>query len=243
MKAMKLCDLHTHVLPGVDDGAAHMEASLQMLRNAVASDVTLVVATPHCNRPFVDGNYLDRNLMDRFYQLQQAAKDIPVQLALGAEAWVDQYLPRYLREGKIPTINGSRYLLTEFPMDAPEEMFSEMLQTIRELGYIPLVAHPERYAAVCRAPQIVAQWLDMGCHLQLTGASITGEYGKTVQRTATFLLQNDFVACVASDAHGMHRRSNFLMTVYDHLSVRYSKQYAGCLMYENPMRICCNDDI
>ena len=118
-----------------------------------------------------------------------------------------------------------------------------MLQSTLELGYIPLIAHPERYLSVCQTPQIVAPWLDMGCHLQLTGGSIMGEYGKTVQRTATFLLQQDFVACVASDAHGLHHRSNFLMDVYDHLSLRYSKHYAGCLMYENPMGICCDNDI
>ena len=83
----------------------------------------------------------------------------------------------------------------------------------------------------------------MGCHLQLTGGSILGQYGKTVQRTAAFLLKNDLVACVASDAHGVDHRSNFLLDVYDHLSVRYGKQYAMCLMYDNPMRICANLDL
>ena len=240
---MKLCDLHTHVLPNVDDGAQEMEYALQMLRNAVASDVELLAVTPHCNRPGVMGNYLDDGLWDRFLQLQKAASDIPVRLVLGAEVLADEKLPQLLSQNKIPTINESRYLLTEFPVDAKPEAFSDMLQRILELGYIPLVAHPERYTSVCQMPQIVAPWLDMGCHLQLTGGSIMGEYGKTVQRTAAFLLQQDLVACIASDAHGLHHRSNFLMDVYDHLSLRYSKHYAQCLMYEIPMGICCDDDI
>ena len=240
---MKLCDLHTHVLPGVDDGASEMEYALQMLRNAAASDVELLAVTPHCNRPYEKGNYLDDSLLDRFLQLQQAAEDIPVRLVLGAEVLADQLLPQLLRQKKIPTINGSRYLLTEFPADASPDFFQDTLQSILALGYIPLIAHPERYLAVCQMPQIVGPWLDMGCHLQLTGGSIMGEYGKTVQRTAVFLLQQDLVACVASDAHGLHHRSNFLMDVYDHLSLRYSKHYAGCLMYENPMGICCDNDI
>lgn len=240
---MKLCDLHTHLLPGVDDGASTMEYALQMLRNAAASDVALLAVTPHCNRPYERPNYLDDDLLDRFAQLQQAAKDIPVQLVLGAEVFANELLPQLLQQKKLPTVNGSRYLLTEFPVDATPDFFQEALQSILTLGYIPLIAHPERYLAVCKAPQIVAPWLDMGCHLQLTGGSITGEYGKTVQRTAAFLLQQDFVACIASDAHGIHHRSNFLLDVYDHLSLRYSKQYAGCLMYENPMGICLDDDI
>lgn len=240
---MKLCDLHTHILPGVDDGASAMEHALQMLRNAAASDVELLAVTPHCNRYSEMHNYLDDSLLERFLQLQQAAKDIPVDIVLGAEALVDEFLPQLLRQKKIPTINGSRYLLTEFPVDASPDYFQDMLQSILGLGYIPLVAHPERYTAVCQKPQIVAPWLDMGCHLQLTGGSILGDYGKTVQRTAAVLLQQDLVACVASDAHGPHHRSNFLLNVYDHLRLRYSKQYAQCLMYENPMGICCDNDI
>ena len=240
---MKLCDLHTHLLPGVDDGARTMEDALQMLRNAAASDVEQLAVTPHCNRPCEICNYLDDSLLDRFLQLQQAAKDIPVRLVLGSEVLVDELLPQLLRQKKIPTINGSRYLLTEFPVDATPGFFQNMLQSILEIGYIPLIAHPERYISVCQMPQIVVPWLDMGCHLQLTGGSILGEYGKTVQRTAVYLLQQDLVACVASDAHGLHHRSNFLLDVYDHLSLRYSKHYAGCLMYENPMGICCDNDI
>ena len=240
---MKICDLHTHLLPGVDDGASTMEYAMQMLRNAAASDVEMLAVTPHCNRPYEMHNYLDDSLLARFLQLQQAAKDIPVRLVLGAEVLVDEFLPDLLRQKKIPTINGSRYLLTEFPVDASPAFFEEALQSILALGYIPLVAHPERYLSVCQMPHIVAPWLDMGCHLQLTGGSITGEYGKAVQSTAVFLLQQDFVACIASDAHGLHHRSNFLLDVYDHLSLRYSKHYAQCLMCETPMGICCDNDI
>ena len=232
---MKLCDLHTHILPGADDGAPSMEYALQMLQNAVASDVKLLAVTPHCNSVYGDGNYLDKQLKTRFLQLQQAAKDIPVQLVLGAEVRVNEQMLSCLKQGKLPTINASRYLLTEFSPDT--EAFAPVLQSIRECGYIPLVAHPERYTAVCKSPQMVMQWLDMGCHLQLTGGSILGEYGKTVQKTAAFLLQNDLVACVASDAHGLHGRSNFLLDVYDHLHIQYSKAYANCLMYTNPLRM------
>jgi len=240
---MKLCDLHTHVLPGVDDGAQTMEYALQMLQNAAASDVELLAVTPHCNCAFGRQNYLDQDLRDRFLRLRQAAGDIPVQLVLGAEVRVNGELPERLAQGKLPTLNGSRYLLTEFSADTKAEDFPDALQAILALGYIPIVAHPERYMAVCRNPQTVLSWLDMGCHLQLTGGSVLGEYGKTVQRTAASLLQHDLVACVASDAHGLHRRSNFLLDVCDHLSVRYSRQYALCLLYENPMRICYDDDI
>lgn len=234
---MKICDLHTHVLPGVDDGAQDLEQALQMLANAAASDVEFLALTPHCNTPQVPLEVLLPVIENRFRTLQEAASGIPVTLALGAELRVTQELPALLRTGNIPTINGSRYLLTEFPMDFEADLFPEVLDAIQNCGYVPLVAHPERYAAVCRQPEIVAQWLDMGCHLQLTGGSILGAYGKHVQQAAAFLLRNDYVACVASDAHGTHSRTNYLMDVYDHLTVRCSRQYAKCLMHTNPLRI------
>jgi len=240
VSAMKLCDLHTHVLPGADDGAPTMEYALQMLQNAVASDVSLLAVTPHFRGPNPTPT---EDLQARFLLLQQAAQTLPVQLFLGAEVLADAHLLQQLPQRKLPTISGGRYLLTEFPVDASSEYFSETLQGLLDLGYIPLVAHPERYRAVCQQPRIVLPWLDMGCHLQLTGRSLLGEYGKSIQRTAAFLLQKDLVACIASDAHGLHRRSNFLLDVYDHLSVQYSKQYAKCLMYENPAAICHNESL
>ena len=238
---MKLCDLHTHILPGVDDGAPTMEYALEMLQNAQASDVSLLAVTPHCNTPVGNGWSSPQELQERFLQLQQAAKDIPVQLVLGAEVRVTEELPKLLKEGKIPTLNGSRYLLTEFSRRTHPADFARGLQGILDCGYVPLIAHPERYLAVCDRPETVVQWLDMGCHLQLTGESVLGLYGRTVQRAAGFLLRNDLVACVASDAHGLHSRSNFLLEVYDHLAVHYSKAYAGCLMAENPARILNNE--
>ena len=240
MNAMKFCDLHTHVLPGADDGAPTMEYALQMLQNAVASDVSLLAVTPHWGGPCPTPT---EDLRARFLLLQQAAQSLPVQLYLGAEVLADAHLLPQLSPGTLPTISGGRYLLTEFPVDADPAYFLETLQRLLDLGYIPLVAHPERYHAVCQQPQIVLPWLDMGCHLQLTGRSLLGEYGKNIQRTAAFLLQKDLVACIASDAHGLHRRSNFLLDVYDHLSVQYSKQYALCLMRENPTAICLNADL
>ena len=230
---MKLCDVHTHILPGVDDGAPTMEYALQMLENAVASDVEWLAVTPHWQVADTDSSAMDARLRADFRRLQEAAVDIPIHLVIGAEVRVTDALP----SGKMPTLNDSRYLLTEFATDTDGAAFLPTLESLMTAGYIPLVAHPERYAAVCRDPRLVQDWLDCGCHLQLTGGSVMGNYGKTVQRTAATLLRNDLVACIASDAHGLHGRSNFLLDVYDHLHIQFSKGYANCLMYTNPLRM------
>lgn len=242
---MKFLDLHTHILPGVDDGAQTMEDSLGMLRNAQASNVTAVVATPHCNVPPQWTNYNCAQFREKFLELRRQAKEarIPVQIIAGAEVRVTEDLPLLLEQGKVLTINDGRYVLTEFLPWASVDYVQEHLDLILAQGYIPLVAHPERYMAVCRMPALVGQWLDMGCHVQLTAGSILGKFGSEARRASEYLLKNDMVACVASDAHGVKRRTNFLMDTYDHLALRYSKGYAQSLMWETPLRICGSEQL
>ena len=240
---MKIFDLHTHVLPGVDDGAANMEEALQMLRNAAASDVRCLGVTPHCNVPGCFDNYASESLAEAFVRLQRAAQQIPVQLIPGAEVHVTEQLPALLQQGRIPTLNSSRYLLTEFSFRVSRESSLAMLRNILAQGYVPVVAHPERLGAVCEDPRIVEDWLRLGCHIQLTGGSILGKFGIQSAHCAQFLLQNVLVACVASDAHGCRMRTNYLADVYSHLELHYSGQYAHALMWENPLRICKNETI
>lgn len=240
---MRICDIHTHVLPGVDHGAMKLEIALQMLRNAVASDVEYVALTPHFDISNIPAQRIWEKMQTQFRLFQESAKEIPVKLALGAEVHISPVLLEQLDELELPTINGSRYLLTEFPMFYPENRFVPVLEQLLQREYIPLIAHPERYAAVMQQPWITEQWLDMGCHLQITGDSIMGNNGKKVRQAAMELLRRDLVACVASDAHGTHERTNYLMGAYDHLSVHFSHQYAQCLLESNPLRIWQNEDL
>ena len=240
---MKLCDLHTHVLPGIDDGAQNMEQALQMLQNAVASEVAYLVATPHFDVSQCPASQLLDRMEAQFQKLQEAAASIPVELALGAEVRISPELMAQLDILRLPTLGGGQYLLTEFPRFMPQEQFVPVLEKLLRRDYIPLIAHPERYAAVNENPWIVEQWLDMGCHIQITGSSMQGNYGRTAQRTADELLRKDFVACVASDAHGLNERTNYLMGSYDHLTVQFSRQYAQCLLHTNPLRIWRNETL
>ena len=235
---MEMLDLHAHVLPGVDDGAATEAEALQMLRNAVASDVQALVVTPHCNVPGMPKNHLTAQLKGQFQRLCLLAKDLPLQLMLGSEVRCTEDLPFLLRQGLIPTLNGSRYILAEFPHGGDRGSYRSTLQGILDAGFVPLVAHPERYSAVCREPAMVQQWLEMGCHVQLTAGSILGKFGREIMHTARYLLDRDMVACVASDAHGTEKRTNYLSDTYTHLQLRYSNDYARALLWDNPRRIC-----
>lgn len=231
---MKICDIHTHILPGVDDGAQTISQALQMLKNAAASDVEYLMLTPHCNRTEREDRLC---LQEQFQLLRREAAGIPVNLGLGAEVHVTDRMPAQLKAGSFPTLNGSRYLLTEFPFSWEHENFLPMLEQILSLGYIPLVAHPERYDAVIRNPATVIPWLERGCHVQLTGASIVGKYGSRIRQTSEYLLKNGLVCCVASDAHGVEGRTNNLLEAQSNLTLYYSRQCAKALLWDNPMKI------
>ncbi len=242
---MNIVDIHAHILPNIDDGARHMNEALEMLRNAAASDVSAIVATPHCNLTGMFENYSSAMLLDSLNALRKRAEaeNIPVELFPGAEVRAARNLPQLLESGCLLTLNNSRYLLTEF---APDDSAGFIIRTLREIlayGCVPVVAHPERYYAVWVRPQIVVKWLDLGCHIQLTAGSILGQFGQRARKTADCLLENDLVACIASDAHDTIFRTNYLGEAYACLQNYYPDGYAQVLMYDNPMRICRNQPL
>ncbi len=240
---MNLLDIHTHVMPGIDDGAANLEQSLDMLRNAQASHVAAVVATPHCNIPGFCQNVYDEDFLQNLRQLRTAAQQaqIDVQILAGMEVRVNDALLSLLHSKKVLTLNGSRYLLTEFAPDAAPGYCIGMLKKILSLGYTPVIAHPERYGCVWQRPDCVDDWLALGCHTQVTGGSLLGKFGMDAKRTADILLERDWVTCIASDAHGVLRRTNYLMDVADYLTRHYSADHAQRLLQTNPLRICQNE--
>ncbi len=239
---MKIIDLHTHILPGVDDGADSMKTALEMLRNADASNVIALAATPHCNCPNMPGNYYDTDYVDALRAIRREAEKAGIQAKIlsGMELRAGDNLKLILEQGWALGINGSRYLLTEFRPDVTLADCREKLQLILAHGFFPLVAHPERYGAVWQNPAAVGEWLDMGCHVQITGGSILGKFGRDPWIAADHLIKNDMVAIVASDAHGLRYRTNNLISVYDHLSMHYSPQYARMVLMQNPYAICQN---
>ena len=125
-----MIDLHCHILPGVDDGSSSEEESCRMARLAVESGVTAVCATPHCNVPGCFDNYRTEALEERFLCLARllGERDIPLRLYAGMEVYVTPETPRHLREGKLLTLGGSRYLLVEFGFEAPFSFAQRMLE-------------------------------------------------------------------------------------------------------------------
>lgn len=231
-----MIDLHCHILPGLDDGSGSLDESIEMAAMAADQGVRHIVATPHCltgSAPdVIDGVAMLREL------LQEA--QIPIRLYAGMEIFGSFDTARLLQERKLLTLNGSRYPLIEFSFYTDGTAETEILQTVIDAGYTPLVAHPERYEYILQQPRMINQWKKMGCLFQVNRCSLLGRYGEDIQMMALELVERGFAAAVATDAHSSKVRTPRARDAYEMLYHSVSPVAAETLMIHNPKKIITN---
>lgn len=241
-----MIDLHCHILPGVDDGAPDLAEALQMARMAADSGVGTIVATPHCNIPDAPmPNYLDKALLDRLVQLRTAIKDagIPLKLYGGAEVFCTPQISELLESRKLLPLAGTRYLLVEFYFDESPEFMEDCFRRISRQGFIPVIAHPERYGAVQQDPQLIPRWFRKGYIILLNKGTILGRLGHRAEVCARWILEHGFAHAVASDAHGTEFRTPHMSELQYHLTSRYGPGCAQLLLSVNPGRIVKDQNV
>lgn len=240
-----MIDIHTHILPGIDDGSQTMSDSIRMAQIAADSGVDALIVTPHCNIEGLYENYYDDALVKRFRALETMIKEekIPLDLYLGMEIYGTEEVPELLRKGRLVTLNQSRYLLLEFSFRKDLLLIDFIISEIKEQGYIPVIAHPERYPFVQKHPDIVYQWIDQGCAIQINKGSILGNFGFSARNTALYLLEYHLVSFIASDAHSPLQRTTDLSRVYQYIKSKYSEKYTEILFKENPRRVIEDKDL
>ena len=233
-----MVDIHSHILPAVDDGAENVIQSLEMARISLECGVTDVVATSHFRGDGEEPEMLAL-FYERFRLLENALKQerIPLRLHLGAEVLCTHETIQLARNRQLPTISNTDYVLCEFFFDVPYDYMNEILDAIAGAGYRPVIAHPERYGAVQKEPRLVVQWFRRGYVIQVNKGSVLGAFGGRVQETARWLLEMGFVHIIASDAHSPHRRTTDMSRLYRWLRERYPEDYARLLLEENPGRL------
>lgn len=195
-------DIHSHVLPLVDDGAETVEMALLMLKTAAEEGIDTIILTPHqkadrrCVTP--------EGILHRMKELQEAAdaEEIPIRLYPGNEIFYRHGLAELLEQGKIRTLADSRYVLIEFFPGEDYAYIRDALGRVGSFGYLPVLAHVERYANVIkRIEKVRGLKEDTGCYLQVNAASVTGEYGLTTKNVTRKLVKEGLVDFIATDAH------------------------------------------
>ena len=239
-----MTDIHCHILPGVDDGAEDMAEALAMAAVAARSGVRHIVATPHF-RGREEALPELAWFLGRLEELELglAGENIALKLYPGAEILCTPETVELARDGMLPTLGDSRYVLCEFSFDAPYEYMDRILRHIAGAGYRVVIAHPERYEAVFRDPRGVGQWFRRGYGIQLNKGSILGAFGSRVQDAARWLLDMGLVHMIASDAHSPRHRTTDLSGLRAWLLERYPQAYVQLLLEENPGRILRDQEL
>ncbi|MBQ7871920.1 MAG: hypothetical protein IJ357_07245 [Oscillospiraceae bacterium] len=238
-----MIDLHCHILPGVDDGAESAAAACRMAERALNSGVRTVVATPHCNLRGERSNYRGPALERQFAMLRALLRQhgLPLRVLPGAEVFAHgDNIRSLLEEGRLMTLNRSRYLLVEFPFSAPGQEITAILDAVARRGCVPVVAHPERYAAVQRDPRLAALWFRRGYVIQVNKGSLLGLLGRSSAAMARELLHRGLVHVIASDAHDPDHRTAGFRSLLPLLEQRCDPTYIELLLRGNPQRIIRN---
>jgi protein-tyrosine phosphatase len=230
-------DIHSHILPEVDDGPKSWEVAEAMCRMAAADGIEHMVATPHSNdRYFYDREYLS----DLLLELQRRIGPTPM-LSLGCDFHLSyENMKSALQNPRRYRIGHSRYLLVEFSNFSIPAQVDEWFTSMCQGGTTPIITHPERNPILQEAPQRVLEWIELGCTAQVTANALAGSWGARSRQVAEWLLKAKAVHFLATDAHDTERRPPLLSDAKNIVSKQFGDARAHALVEANP-RAVVND--
>ncbi|MCU9613199.1 tyrosine protein phosphatase [Caldibacillus lycopersici] len=210
-----MIDIHSHILPGVDDGAQTIEQSIEMAKAAVNDGITKIVASPHHQ---TSKYYNEKSIVvEKVQELNEVlqAEGIPLEVLTGQEVrlfgeWVIEY-----ENNQIATVNEKNYCLIEFPANHVPSYAERLFYDIQMKGITPIIVHPERNSQIVEQPDKLFQLIDKGAISQVTASSLTGDFGKKIQKFSLQLFEANLAHVIASDAHNITTRRFKLADSYE----------------------------
>ncbi|MBU1144334.1 MAG: hypothetical protein KJ971_00570 [Firmicutes bacterium] len=213
-----MIDIHTHILPYIDDGSKDLESSINLIKESVNFGVTDLFLTPHYMKT---RDYLSTYEQNRevFLKLKEIVNElsIPIQLHLGNEIYYTIESIKNLRDKTVIPLGKTKMVLIEFST-IEEEDIAEAIHNIKALGYCPIIAHAERYSYLKSLSdyEIIKK---MGGLIQINAGSVIGQSGLTIKKFIHKLIKNNLIDFVASDIHTF--RKNYLKEAYDYVQKKY----------------------
>lgn len=227
-----MIDIHAHILPAVDDGSKSVENSIQMLKDLSANGVSDVILTPHYRGKY---NTKKEELIEEFEKFKEIAKDIDINLYLGREIYCDRESLNLLSEGKLLTLNGTKYVLLEFHYYNRSDIV-EAVYTAIARGFIPIVAHIERYEYLdFKNLDDIFEIKSLGGLIQINASSLMKKADRSYLKRVKRLLKFDLVDFIASDCHDF--RPIRIGEVRKLVEKRYGKERARKLFDTNALPI------
>ncbi len=238
----RICDMHCHILPGVDDGAENLDTSRRMLELAWRDGIRTIIATPHYH-PVKGKAGIDR-WQAALEAVQTAAGQIDSRIRVlpGCEIWYRQGIEELLLQKKVWTMCGSRYVLTEFSSGVGFSAMSDGLLNLQRSGFYPILAHIERYACLDE-PEKVEALLQMRVYLQMNADTVLRGQELLRGRYVRTLLKRGYIHFVATDAHDLTRRRPQMKKSWSYISKLCGREYADTVCGKNALRVVTGERI
>lgn len=220
-----MIDLHCHILPGIDDGASSETESIAMLQAAIDEGVTTIAATPHHNRQYTNEK---QAILHKVEELRQLIKEnnLAIEVVPGQEVRIYGELLEDYENNKLVTISEhSRYMLIEFSSSHVPRYAERLLYDMELQGLKPVIVHPERNAEIMQNPDKLYQLVEKGALTQVTAASVTGHFGKKIQKFTSQLIEADLAHIIASDAHNTAGRTFRMRQAFAEIETHYGMDY------------------
>ncbi len=197
-----MIDFHSHIIPNIDDGSTSMKDTINMINEARQAGFTEIISTSHYIQKYYDLDCFEREkILDIIKKKVSEKKEINIKLYLGSEIYFTPEIIELVKNKKASTINNTRYLLFELPMNTKPLFVKEMVYELMQNGYIPIIAHPERYSYVQENIRYIEELAGMGVLFQSNYGSIIGMYGNSAKKTLKKLLKNNLISFLGSDVH------------------------------------------
>lgn len=201
-----MIDIHSHILFGVDDGPENVEQSIELLQHAVKEGITDIIATSHVLHPSYEVSA--ETTLQQVKRLQEMAQQqgLKINIHTGHEIRIGERMPQLLQENKLLPLAGSNYILVELPSNTVPVFTKPLLLQLQELGYTPIIAHPERNKAIAENPRKLKELIQNGALAQVTAGSVAGHFGKSIQKISMDLIEANLIHTYGSDVHNVNNR-------------------------------------
>lgn len=237
-----MIDFHSHIIPNIDDGSSSLEESINLIKEAEKAGFTAIISTSHYIEGYYDYNQEERKkYLENLYNAENNDKN--VKLYLGSEIYITEDMFELIEQEKASTINNSRYILFELPMNSKTFLAKEIVYRAIEKGYLPIIAHPERYTYVQEDINYARELSNMGALFQSNYGSIIGMYGNHAKKTIYKLLEDDLIQFLGSDVHREGQIYNKVPKILKKLEKIISKKKIEELTQINAEKVLNNENI
>lgn len=200
-----MVDIHTHLIPNVDDGSKNVETTFKAFKEAEKVGFTDIILTSHYIPEYNETKKEELTFWKENLQEVLKSKSSELKLHSGMEVYISENVNELIEQEKLLTLANSKYILMELPMNATVNYLDYVIYFLESIGLKLIIAHPERYTNVQKKPELVKEYIEKGCLMQCNYGSLLGKYGKEPKDTIKYLLKNNLVHFIATDCHNSEK--------------------------------------